>query len=185
MTLKSPSQVYDEILILKCQEGNRDAFDELVARWQKRLWCYAVQVTGSESAAWDIVQETWVAIIKGLSKLKDATLFASWAFSILNNKYADWLRKQQVQLRLNNQIAVQAENGPQRKQNSDEKTDSLKAVIEKLPPDRRALLSLRYQQDFDISEIAEILAVPEGTVKSRLHRTLAELRQIMGANQNG
>jgi len=185
MTAKSPEQIYDELLVLKSQQGSKDAFSELVAKWQKRLWHYALQITRSESAAWDVVQETWVAIIKGLSKLQDVTLFSCWTFSILNNKCADWVRKQQLQSQLNSRLATQTQNYSDKEQGGNEKTESLETAIERLPTDQRALLSLRYQQDFDISEIAEILAIPEGTVKSRLHRTLAELREIMGANRNG
>ncbi len=183
--LKSRAQIYDELLVLKCQQGSRDAFEELVERWQKRLWHYALQVTGSESAAWDVAQEAWFAIIRGLSKLQDAAVFPSWAFRILNNKCADWLRKRHLQSRLNNELAKQAEIEPDRKQNSSEEAESLRAAIAKLPPDSRALLTLRYHEGFDIGQIAEILDVAEGTVKSRLHRTLGKLRQVMGQKQNG
>jgi RNA polymerase sigma-70 factor (ECF subfamily) len=176
---KSRNQIYDELLVIKCQQGDKDAFDELVERWQKRLWHYACRVTGSESAAWDIVQETWFAIVKGLSKLKDSAVFPRWAFRIVNNKCTDWLRKQQRQSRLNNQLAKHTQNQPDKEQNSDEKTESLRAAVGKLPPDRRALLSLRYHEGFDVAQIAEIIGVPEGTVKSRLHRTVNELRQLV------
>ena len=185
MTAKRTEQIYDELLVLKSQQGSKDSFGELVERWQKRLWHYALQMTGSESAAWDVVQETWVAVIKGLSKLQDATLFSCWTFSILNKKCVDWVRRQQLQSQLNTRLATQIQNHTDKEQDSIEKSESLKAAIEKLPTGQRALLSLRYQQDFSINEIAEILAIPEGTVKSRLHRTLDELRQIMGANRNG
>ena len=182
---KSHAQIYDERLVLKCQQGSRDAFEELVERWQKRLWHYAFQLTGSESAAWDVVQETWFAIIRGLSKLQDAAVFPQWAFRILNNKCADWLRKQHLQSRLNNELIKQAKNEPDRKQNSSEESESLRAAIAKLPPDSRALLTLRYHEDFDMGQIAEILDIAEGTVKSRIHRTLEKLRQAMGQKQNG
>ena len=79
----------------------------------------------------------------------------------------------------------QNQNETGEKQNSDDKSESLRAAIEKLSPESRALLELRYHEGFDISQIAEILAVPEGTVKSRLHRTLNQLRQIVGRFQNG
>jgi RNA polymerase sigma-70 factor (ECF subfamily) len=177
---KSRAQIYNELLVLKCQQGSRDAFEELVERWQKRLWHYAYQLTGSESAAWDIVQESWVGVIKGIRKLGDAAVFPRWAFRILNNKCADWLRKQHLQSRLSDQLANQAQDESDKRQNSDEKTESLQAAIEKLAPDRRALLTLRYSEGFDIGQIAEILDVAEGTVKSRLHRTLEKLRQVMG-----
>ncbi len=185
MMRKSWAQIYDELLVLKCQQGSKDAFEELVERWQKRLWHYAFQVTGSESAAWDVVQEAWFAIIKGLSKLQDAAAFPSWAFRILNNKCADWLRKQHIQSRLNKELIKQAENEPEQKQNNSEESESLRAAIAKLPPDARALLTLRYREGFDIGQIAVILGIEEGTVKSRLHRTLEKLRQVMGQKQNG
>jgi len=182
---KSRDQIYDELLVLKCQQGSKDAFEELVERWQKRLWHYAFHVTGSESAAWDVVQEAWFAIIMGLSKLQDAAVFPSWAFRILNNKCADWLRKQHLQSRLNNELAKQAKNEPDKNQNSSEESESLRAAIAKLPPDSRALLTLRYYEGFDMGHIAEILDIAEGTVKSRLHRMLERLRRLIGQKQNG
>jgi len=182
---KSRAQIYDELLVIKCQQGNRDAFEELVGRWQKRLWHYAFKVTGSESAAWDIVQETWYGIIKGIRKLEDVSVFPRWAFRIANNKCADWVRKQRQQQQFNNGLTKRAQNESDKKQNSKEKIESLHVAIEKLSPDRRALLTLRYREGFDISQIAEILSVPEGTVKSRLHRTLDQLRQTVEHYQNG
>jgi RNA polymerase sigma-70 factor (ECF subfamily) len=177
---KSRAQIYDELLVLKCQQGSRDAFEELVERWQRRLWHYAFQLTGSESVAWDVVQEAWFAIIRGLSKLQDAAVFPRWAFRILNNKCADWRRKQNLQSRLHKELVKQAKSQPEKKQNSSEELESLRAAIAKLPPDSRALLALRYHEGFDMGQIAEILDIVEGTVKSRLHRTLERLRQLMG-----
>lgn len=182
---KSRTQIYDELLVIRCQAGDRKAFEELVDRWQKRFWNYAFQVTGSEPAAWDIVQETWVGIIKGIRTLGDVAVFPRWAFRIANNKCADWLRKRDLQSRLNNQIADQAQSEPDRKQNSNQKIESLRVAIEKLSPDGRALLTLRYHENFDIGQIAEVLGIPEGTVKSRIHRTLNQLREIVERYQNG
>ncbi len=175
---KNRAQIYDELLVIKCRQADKDAFDELVGRWQKRLWHYAFKVTGSEPAAWDIVQETWYGIIKGVRKLEDVSVFPQWVFRIANNKCADWLRKQRLQNRLNNELTKQTQNESDQKQNGGEKTESLRAAIDRLSPDRRALLTLRYHEGFDIGQIAEILKVPEGTVKSRLHRTVNELRQL-------
>jgi len=176
---KSRDQIHDELLVIRCQQGDKEAFDELVGRWQKRLWNYAFKVTGSESAAWDIVQETWYSIVKGIRKLSDVSVFPRWAFRIANNKCIDRLRKRQLQSRLNGQLVEHAQRQPDENRGSDGKTESLMAAVEKLSPDRRALLTLRYHEGFDIGQIAEILDVPEGTVKSRLHRTVNELRQLV------
>ncbi|MHC4215938.1 MAG: RNA polymerase sigma factor, partial [Planctomycetota bacterium] len=70
-------------------------------------------------------------------------------------------------------------------QNKNEKMDSLQTAIEQLSSERRALIVLRYREGFNIAQIAKILTVPEGTVKSRMHRTLEQLRQIMERKQNG
>jgi RNA polymerase sigma factor (sigma-70 family) len=177
---KSRDQIYDELLVLKCQQGDSQAFNELVGRWQERLWRYALRLTGSDAAAWDIVQETWHGIIKGIRKLQDVAAFPQWAFRILNNKAADWRRKQHLQARLGEEITKQAQNNAEEHKGANERRYSLCAAIEKLPSDQRALLTLRYREDFDLTQIADILGVPEGTVKSRLHRTVEKLRQLTG-----
>jgi len=182
---KSRDQIYDELLVLRCQQGEGEAFEELVGRWQRRFWHYAFRVTGCEAAAWDIVQETWVGVIKGIRKLEDAAVFPRWAFRILNNKSMDWLRRLRLQSQLDNELARQAQSESDEEKNTNEKAESLYAAIEKLSPDRRALLILRYREDFDIEQIAEIIGAPQGTVKSRIHRTLSQLRQLVGHNQNG
>ena len=175
-------QIYNELLVIKCKQHDSDAFEELVNKWQRRLFNYAYKVTGSDSASWDIVQETWCGVIKGLRKLDDAGVFGCWVFKILNNKCTDWLRKQQSQTRLNSKLRDQADDN--RAPRSDSAADSLAEAVEKLPPDRRILLALRYKEEFDIAQIAQILGIPAGTVKSRLHRTLEQLRQLMGGTQN-
>ena len=181
---KSRDQIYDELLVIKCQQGDKEAFEELVGRWQKRLWHYAFKITGSESAAWDVVQETWYAIIKGIRKLDDAAVFPQWAFRIANNKCTDRFRKDRLRDKLNVKLEMQAQNQTISKQGNDEKIESLLAAVKQLPPERRALLELRYNEGFDIAQIAKILDVPKGTVKSRLHRLLEQLKQIVERNRN-
>ena len=182
---KSREQIYNELLVIKCRQADKEAFNELVGRWQKRLWNYAFKVTGSESAAWDIVQETWHGIIKGIKRLDDTTAFPRWAFRIANNKCTDWLRRQRVQQKLNDELIKNIQNETDDKTACDEKSEVLQKALRKLSPDRRALLILRYNEDFEIEQIAEIIAVPSGTVKSRLHRTLNQLREIVERSQNG
>lgn len=139
-------------------------------------------MTDSEAAAWDVVQETWASVVKGLKKLKDASTFPCWLFRIVNNKCADLARQSQRQSRLNGRL--QEDLKPEASPKVNEKTDVLKTAIEKLPPERKALIMLRYSGDFSIPEIAQVLEIPEGTVKSRLHRTVNELREIVERNQN-
>ena len=176
-------QLDDELLVIRCQQGDDKAFSELVGKWQRRLWRYAFRVSGSEAAAWDIVQDTWYGVIKGLRKLDDVSAYPCWVFRVLNNKCADWARKHDLQSRLDKNL----EENLLRKTNqrANEKMDLLQTAIEKLTPERRALIMLRYKEDFDIGQIAKILNIPEGTVKSRLNRTVNELRRLVEQNKNG
>ncbi|MFA5251189.1 MAG: RNA polymerase sigma factor, partial [Phycisphaerae bacterium] len=102
-----------------------------------------------------------------------------------NNKCADWLRKRHLQSRLDSELSEETQDESGTEQDIDIKAELLPAAVTKLSSEQRALLMLRYNEDFDIGQIAEILDVPEGTVKSRLHRTLSQLRQMVERNQNG
>jgi RNA polymerase sigma-70 factor (ECF subfamily) len=176
---KSRDQIYNELLVIKSQQGDKEAFNELVGRWQKQLWNYAYRVTGAESAAWDIVQESWHGIIKGIKKLDDAAVFGRWAIQIVNNKCMDWLRKQKQQYKLDDELLKNSRDESGEMQNNNDKSESLLYAVRRLSPERRTLLMLRYQQGFDIEQIAQIINVPAGTVKSRLHRTLEKLKEII------
>ncbi|MFH1884972.1 MAG: sigma factor [Planctomycetota bacterium] len=71
-------QLVDEILVMDCQSGSVKALEILVSRWQKRLWHYAYNLTGDSEAAWDITQDSWLGIIKGLRKLaQGAAMFGA------------------------------------------------------------------------------------------------------------
>lgn len=177
--LNQRTRIYDELLVIKSKQGESQAFDELVARWQRQLWRYAFKLTGSDADAWDAVQETWCEIINGLAKLQDTAAFPCWVFRILNSKCTDLLRKQQQQFRLNKALAEHDQKKSDKARNGDGRIEFLKSAIEKLSPDRQALLILRYFNDFGTSEIAEILGIPQGTVKSRLNRTVEKLRETM------
>jgi len=181
---KSRDQIYDELLVLKCQAGDREAFQELVDRWQKRLWQYAFRVTGRDSAAWDVVQETWVAIVKGIKRVNDVAAFPGWAFRILNNKCVDWLRQQQSESRAGEELAARTSSANTTGQNSHEQVALVRMAIGKLPTEQQALLALRYSEGFTIEQIAKVLGLPEGTVKSRVHRTLEKLRQMLGTGHD-
>src|SRR4030042_5729298 len=89
----SVERIIDEILVMDCQSGRVKAMELLVNRWQKRLWQYARNLTGDTEAAWDITQESWLGIIRGIGRLDDPARFRPWAYRIVPNKVNDWIRK--------------------------------------------------------------------------------------------
>jgi len=78
--MSQQNRLNDELLVLRCQEGDAEAFELLVGRWQGRLWRHAWRLTGDENAAWDAVQETWVGISRGIVRRADAAAFPAWAY---------------------------------------------------------------------------------------------------------
>jgi len=170
-------QLENELLVLRCCQGDSVAFSQLVANWQERLWQYAYRLTLSDAAAYDIAQETWCAAVVGLRKLKDVDAFPSWLFGIHHRKCVDWIRKEQRRIRKTRALSERA--NPNSDPPNNEEQDLLEVAIRKLPADRKALIALRYKEGFSAEQIAEVLGIPAGTVKSRLQRTIDKLRTLV------
>jgi RNA polymerase sigma-70 factor, ECF subfamily len=171
----------DELLVLRCQEGDAEAFELLVGRWQRRLWRHAWRLTGDESEAWDVMQETWIGISQGIGRLADAAAFPAWAYQVVGNKCRDSIRRRQRR----RETAANYSQSIKREEQAaaaQEQFASLKEALEHLPGQDRALLSLKYEEQFDTAEIADILSVPEGTVKSRLFYIRQRLRKYLEKN---
>ena len=172
--------VLDEFLVLRCQDGETEALEELVRRWQKQLLGHAWRLTGDGNAARDIVQESWLAIAGGIRRLKDPALFNRWAYRIVSHKSADWVRRRQRDRRLAVSVArsldgeTQAEPEPAA---TDDDIAALRRAIRRLSPDHKVILSLYYFDEKGIPAIAEILSIPAGTVKSRLYHARQHLRR--------
>jgi len=172
----------DGYLVSLVQCGSREAFDRLVRRWTPRLVRYATRVQGRPDLAADIVQETWVAAIRGLSRLDDASRFPAWIYSIAHRKSVDGIRLRQRQRRLLDSVgaeAVVASSGNQDCADPGDQSD-LATAISRLNREQREVVHLFYGEDLGIDDIASILNVPAGTVKSRLHHARESLKHHLG-----
>ncbi len=178
---KARERVIDELLVMRCQGGSRECFDLLVRRWQRRLWRYARRLIGSNDAAWDVMQETWIVILRQIRKLSDPAWFAAWAYRIVRNKCADHCRRANRQRNLTDALAERQRANDDPPQEGPR--DAVAEALRRLPPDRQELLTLRYGQDLNIIEIAVVLGIPAGTVKSRLHHAREQLRQILEGDE--
>ncbi len=169
----------DQWLVLRCQEGDAAAFEELVGRWQERLWRHAWRLTGDEDAAWDVLQESWVAVVRGLGRLEDVAAFPGWVYRIVSHKSRDWVRREQRRRRATEVYSEHVENAAGKDSAVDPRCAGLKEAMARLPGGDRAILALRYDEQFDTGEIAEILGIPAGTVKSRLYHARERLRKLV------
>ena len=169
-------QLVDEILVMDAQSGRGRALELLVARWQKRLWRYARSLTGDAEAAWDVTQEAWLGIVRGIGRLSDPARFRPWAFRIVTNKAHDWIRKNGYATSPPASPATE----PHRRtpQQSNETASDLHSVLHRLSDRSRTVLTLYYLEEFDVPEVAKILRVPRGTVKSRLYNARQEFKKL-------
>jgi RNA polymerase sigma-70 factor (ECF subfamily) len=156
---------------MDCQRGSVKALEMLVSRWQKRLWQYAYNLTGNADASWDITQESWVSIIKGVRKLQDPARFRAWAYRITTNKSIDWIRK-------NKKVKRVGLEDIQEQQSIQKKDSGIKELLEKLDIGKKVILSLYYFEQLTVPEISTALKIPKGTVKSRLHNARKELKEL-------
>jgi RNA polymerase sigma-70 factor (ECF subfamily) len=180
-------RIYDELLVLRSQDGDRQALDELVGRWQGRFVRAASRFTGGDrDAAQDAVQEAWMAIVRTLGRLDDPARFGPWAHRIVRNKAIDSVRGRGRRQRMAADLAgmpAAAEPGSAGAAERPER-HALVEALRGLPPKQRVLLSLFYQEGFSIGEIAGILEVPAGTVKTRLHRARNQLKQVLEGDRD-
>ena len=173
----------DNEAIMRCQDGDRDAFRHLVEQYKDVLFGTAVLMTGNRAIAEEQVQEALLSAWRGIRGFRRGNPVKPWLLRILVNAVLSQQRKRAVEtVRFNG-------NGPEEHDySSDDPADTLDALenrlalrraIAGLSPDHRRVVALRYFAGLTVPEVARALGVREGTVKSRLHRALAILRQQM------
>lgn len=174
----------DEWLVLRSQDGDGEAFELLVARWQPRLLRHARHLLGGESgavdAAHEVVQEAWLAIVRGLGRLEDPARFRTWTYRIVSRRCVDRLRRRHRDRQLTQTVAQDAsESSP-----ADAPDHDLPAALRRLDPMHRCVLELKYLDGLSVREVAEALGVPVGTVKSRLFHARDRLKRTMEMERN-
>lgn len=175
----------DELLALRCQLGEPEAFDELVARWHTPLWTYARRITGSDDAAADAVQDAWLRALRGLPRLREPARIRAWLFGIARRVLMDRLRAQYAApavldldpAEMNGELESPAAGA------HEDQSAALQAGLERLPVLEREMLVLFYLREFSLAEIAAVLGIPEGTVKSRLFRSRKLLRETLSRQE--
>jgi len=177
--VKHNERINDELLVLHSQGGSAEAFEHLLERWQERLWRFAHRLTDDEQAAWDVLQETALVVSRKIRSLQDPAAFPAWAFQIAGNKSRDWIRRRQRGRRADEAYAQRQHKAVQHRETVERRYASLKEALADMPGDDRAILSLRYEEEFNTDEISEIMGIPSGTVKSRLHYARGRLRRLL------
>ena len=161
----------DELLVVRCQLGEREAFTELVRAWHVPVSTYVGRLLGGADAD-DVTQEVWVAVLRGLPRLRQPERFTPWLFTIARRAVTNRLREEYARPESDSDHEPWTEDAADVMVDRDELLGGLAG----LPVREREILILFYLEDLSVETCAEICAVPVGTVKSRLWRARRMLR---------
>mgnify|MGYP001290367584 CR=1 FL=1 len=175
-------------LIKKAKAGNLEAFEQLILQYEKRIYNFCYRMTNNQEDAEDLAQEIFIKVYKNLNSFKGNSKFSTWIYRIAYNTCVDKYRKKKVttvSLTLNNdeeekEIDLPSNDPlPEERVVSREEYDVVCECISALKPEYKTVVVLRDIQNYTYDEIAEILNVPLGTVKSHISRGRAALRDAL------
>ena len=177
----------DRRLIAECLGGRRDAFGELVTRYQARLYNAALRLVQSPDDAADVVQDAFLSAYQALHTFKGDAEFFTWLYRIAFNTAISLKRKKRPAVSLEahaGETGIDPDDpseyvkpGAALERSEDER--QLNEAIARLSPEHREVLLLKDIEGLKYEDIAELLGVPIGTIRSRLHRARLELRDLL------
>lgn len=183
----------DRDLVARCKKGQPAAFDMLVRKYQDRVLNLAIRFLHEREIAEETAQDVFVAVYKHIKEFQGNSKFSTWLFRIVANhchNKAKYLRRRKHKQTESLDAPIETDDGDMQRQVPDEPGHSpedlsvrrdinerIQEAISCLDEDHRVIVLLRDVEDMSYEEIGEILGLPEGTVKSRLHRARNELRE--------
>ena len=156
-------------------------FEECVESCADSLFRVAFRLTGNQTLASELVQETYLSAWKSIDSLKDPQRMRAWMFSILRNQYTKLLRKEKRNL----QTIPHIEDVSKPEQTKDDVTDRVQTALAALDEKHKLPVLLVSIEGMTVDEAAKVLDVPRGTVLSRLHRGRQKLKEILSRDQAG
>lgn len=184
--VKSNNKATDEQLIARFQLGDEYAFDQIVRRYKEPLLNFVYRFVGDSVEAEDIIQDTFLRVYKNKHYYKEVAKFSTWIYTIASNLSKTELRRRRRRkfFSIHNDSTTEKDyelpdnsKNPESQVNSIVTEKIIHKAISKLPPKFRQVIILRDVQEFSYEEIASILKVPLGTVKSRVNRARLRLQE--------
>ena len=180
----------DERLIDATLAGDKDAFGDLARKYQDRVYNLALPIVGNADDALDVVQETFLQALAHLGSFRRSSRFYTWLYRIAYNCAVGSLRRRGRTTsvdRIVEEIGDRFESpveAPDAKSKREDDVQALREALAKLPEEYRAPIVLREIEGANYEQIAEVLEIPIGTVRSRLHRARNALREALERRRN-
>jgi RNA polymerase sigma-70 factor (ECF subfamily) len=182
----------DQRLIAECLHGKTAAFGVLVRRYQERLYHSVYRLVENAEDAQDVVQEAFLNAYQSLDGFKGDSLFFTWLYRIAVNTAISFKRKHRVlartESRTNGEPAMEpldpsATSRPEHALEQAELGTRVRQALARLSPEHRAVLVMKDMEGHKYETMAEVLQVPIGTIRSRLHRARLELRELLETSE--
>lgn len=180
----------DELLIRRAQRGDADAFEQLLLEHQKNVYNLCYRMAGNPDDAMDLSQETFLRAWRCLDQYQFASAFSTWLYRLCSNICIDFLRKRRRQQTVpltfedadgeeQTYAVPDAQPLPEEQVELKLTRETLQAAMAQLLPEHRAVLQLRVVNEMSYEQIADVLDIQIGTVKSRLSRARNQLKKIL------
>jgi len=188
------STATDQEVVERAREGVEAAYRELIRRYQRPVFSLIYRMVRDRELAEDLAQETFVKVLNAIDRYRPEFKFSSWVFKIANNSAIDHLRKKELDTlsleggpdattpeRLEATALQIGDSGesPLEELEARELGSAIETAIQRLRPEYQTCIILRHVEGRPYDEIAEILELPLGTVKTYIHRARAELRELL------
>lgn len=174
----------DPRLVAASRSGDKESFGELVRRYQDRLFPTLLRLTGSVEDARDLLQDAFLRAFEKLDRFHGESSFYTWVYRIAVNLTLSERRRRRLPVRSSLDAESAAEPSgdssltePSRPLEQAERDAIIQSALLALPPDHRAVVVMKEIDGLRYEQIAEALGIPVGTVRSRLHRARADLRE--------
>lgn len=183
----------EHALIQRCKNGDIGAFDELFKRYEKRVFSCAFHICGNYHDASDITQEAFIRVFNSVQTFRGDANFLTWIYRIVTNVYLDERKKSKAHRQTSLDEFIELDENSVTRQivddnplpaeifESKERAEIVQTAINALPEYQRIIVTLYHIDSLSYDEIADVLQLPIGTVKSRLNRARLALADILGA----
>lgn len=181
----------EKLLVSKAKAGDVAAFEQLIEAYQKKVYNLALRMTGNQEDAADLAQEAFIRVFRSISGFKEQSSFSTWIYRITTNVCLDEIRKRKNRKVISIDEDIHMDDGEMKRQivSDDPLPDKMAEraelrnivndAINSLPEDQKVVITLRDLNGLSYEEIAQVLGIPGGTVKSRINRARQALRNVL------
>lgn len=165
-------------LVIQFQKGSDEAFEKLYLEFSHEILKYLNFMTNNDALSLDISQEVWIKVINKKDSLKTPAAFKQWLYRIAKNTYFNHFNKNKKEIIESNLESIASESKEEDILINKEDLSIVQKIIYELPEDKRTIIWLRFVERYTSQEIAKIMKIPIGTLRSRLHYVIKEIKEL-------